>query len=232
MTQADYYNQAPVGYLTVESSGLIQEANQTFCRWLGLTEQEIRGRLLPSCLDPRDRSEFSQFWHEMKRRQQGQITARLSAAHSALLWVSFDFSVRADAAGTVLFHGVASDVSRQAGLEDALKERRKELRCLYRLSDLLANPDISLEEALMQATQIIPAAFRFPERTRALLEIDGTRYPCSKELLSGPMLRQEILVSGSRVGHIAVLVDWDGENPDAPAFLPEEEECQRQCDFA
>ena len=224
MTQADYYNQAPVGYLTVDASGAIQAANQPFCRWVGLTGQQITGRLLLSCIDPQDRSEFSQFWHELKRRQQGQITARLSAAHSALLWVSFDFSVRADAAGTVLFHGVASDVSRQAGLEDALKERRKELRCLYRLSDLLANPDISLEEALMQATQIIPAAFRFPERTRALLEIDGTRYSCSKELLSGPMLRQEILVSGSLVGNIEVLVDWDGENPDAPAFLPEEEE--------
>ena len=104
MTQADYYNQAPVGYLTVDASGAIQAANQPFCRWVGLTGQQITGRLLLSCIDPQDRSEFSQFWQEMKRRQQGQITARLSAAHSALLWVSFDFSVRADAAGTVLLN--------------------------------------------------------------------------------------------------------------------------------
>ena len=223
MTQVDYYNQAPVGYLTVESSGLIQEANQTFCRWLGLTEQEIRGRLLPSCLDPQDRSEFNQFWQDVNSRQKGLIMVRLFTAQNSLLWVSFDFSVRADVAGTILFHGVASDISRQVGLEDALRERIKELGCLYRLSELLANPDVKLEDALLQAVQIIPAAFRFPERTRAFIDIDDTRYPRSAETIFGPMLRQDILVSGFRVGNITVGVDWRGDFSPEPVFSPEEE---------
>ena len=224
LTQVDYFDEAPVGYLTVDMSGVIHEVNRTFCQWLGLNRQEVKGCLLPSCLDPRDRSNFGHFWHDLAIRRQGSVSVRLLTQQNSITWVRLDFSVLAEDAGTVLFNGVASDISRQVGLEEVLRERIKELACLYKLSDLLGDPEIKLEDALTQSMQLIPAAFRFVERTRAVVEIAGTLYPKDAEQFSGPTLEQGIVVSGQRAGRIKVGVDLCSLEISEPVFLPEEQE--------
>ena len=45
LTQVDYFDEAPVGYLTVDAAGVIREVNRTFCQWLGLTPPEEIGRV-------------------------------------------------------------------------------------------------------------------------------------------------------------------------------------------
>lgn len=224
MAQVDYFDQAPVGYLTVDSQGVIQDLNRTFAQWLGLEKNELKGCLFEALLNPQNQAEFRRFFSDLEKRRKGRFIAALVAKQGGSLWIRFDFSVLAEAADTVLFPVVASDISMQVGLEGVLNERLKELNCLYELSDLLGDPDISLDEALTQAVRIIPAAFRLPERTRIVIEIDGKQYSADADSIVGPVLAREIRVSGRQQGMIRVWVALAAPALTGPVFLPEEEE--------
>ncbi len=52
------YNQAPVGYLTLNSSGIIIQTNPTFLDMLGLSPSELRMSAFSNYIDPRDRGVF------------------------------------------------------------------------------------------------------------------------------------------------------------------------------
>ena len=46
---------------------------------------------------------------------------------------------------------------------NALAERIKELNCLYGISNLLENQDVSLPWIMQRAVELIPAAWQYPE---------------------------------------------------------------------
>ncbi len=60
-----------------------------------------------------------------------------------------------------------------------LKERVKELTCLYGLSKLVENPDISIEEILQGTVDLIPPAWQFPEITCAKIKFGANEYKTS-----------------------------------------------------
>ena len=51
-----------------------------------------------------------------------------------------------------------------------LEERAKELNCLYKIEDILNNPEITLDEAFKLVVDSIPPGWQFPEITRAKLD--------------------------------------------------------------
>ncbi|MCF8232600.1 MAG: PAS domain S-box protein [Bacteroidales bacterium] len=60
--------------------------------------------------------------------------------------------------------------------QDKLKERIKELNCLYRLSKLTDEHELSREEFLQSAVELIPGSWKYPKITCARLSIDNTEY--------------------------------------------------------
>jgi len=59
---------------------------------------------------------------------------------------------------------------------DVLKERAKELNCLYHVEELLCNPRLSLPEILQELVRIIPSGWQFPELCRARIVFQGVSY--------------------------------------------------------
>ncbi|KKM16951.1 hypothetical protein LCGC14_1680620, partial [marine sediment metagenome] len=57
-----------------------------------------------------------------------------------------------------------------------LKERVKELTCLYGISDLAENPEISTDELLQGTLALIPPAWQFPSKTCARISYDNIEY--------------------------------------------------------
>jgi len=55
---ARLYNQSPVGYISLDESGLIHKANQTFLDLFGMREDEVKGSPFSECLLPEDRDIF------------------------------------------------------------------------------------------------------------------------------------------------------------------------------
>jgi len=59
---------------------------------------------------------------------------------------------------------------------DALKERVKELNCLYKLTSIVKNKKYSFEESIQKIVENIPPAWQYPNITCARVTIDGNEY--------------------------------------------------------
>lgn len=86
----------------------------------------------------------------------------------------------------------------------ALRERIKELDCLYRVSQVTAQPSLSLEEMLAETAEALPAGWQYPEITTARIVLDGTEHPLPGFRDGIPRQRCDIAVLGRVRGHLEV----------------------------
>ena len=63
--------------------------------------------------------------------------------------------------------------------ERALKERVKDLTCLYGLSKLVENPNFSLEEIIQETLDLIPPACQFPDSTCGKITFNNEEFKTS-----------------------------------------------------
>ncbi|HSB04980.1 MAG TPA: ATP-binding protein, partial [Thermodesulfobacteriota bacterium] len=103
-----------------------------------------------------------------------------------------------------------------------LRERVKELTCLYEIARLGAQPSLSLEEILQGIVEILPPAWLYPETTSARIILDGRSYstPCFQE--GSHQLRAKILTQGEEQGLVEVTYRGKKTELDEGPFLKEE----------
>jgi len=103
-----------------------------------------------------------------------------------------------------------------------LKERAKELNCLYAVEEILNEPDISPEEACRQLVKIIPPGWQYSDICRAEIELRGVTHRAEKFEPTPWVLIENIRTQEEVVG--AVRVYYLEERPAAESgpFLKEE----------
>ena len=106
--------------------------------------------------------------------------------------------------------------------ENDLKERLKELTCLYSLSALIESPGISLEEIFKKTVTLIPPAMKFPEITEASIELEGQFFQTAQFRETPWVLAQTITVSGKPAGQLKVCCLEERPASDEGPFLIEE----------
>lgn len=113
-----------------------------------------------------------------------------------------------------------------------MRERIKELTCLYGIAQIARQPDKSLGGILQRIVELLPSAWQYPEITSARIMLDGVSY-ATAGFCQGPRKQTaDIVVSGVSRGVVEVVYVEDkpgfGEDP----FLKEErnliEEVARQ----
>ena len=87
---------------------------------------------------------------------------------------------------------------------DALREREKELRCLYRIQQLTFNSTLPLESVFQQLVEAIPPGWQHPDFTGASVEYFGRRYCGDGYESSAPQLREKLYLGERCVGQICV----------------------------
>lgn len=103
-----------------------------------------------------------------------------------------------------------------------LEERAKELQCLYAISDVLENPQLTPAEVFGEVVRRIPDGWQHPERCCAKLTFDDCSYETPGFRPTPWVQRASVMVEGRRVGSIEVAyVDALPTNPDP--FLLEEQ---------
>ena len=122
------------------------------------------------------------------------------------------------------------DVAQTLGLamaarraEAALRERVKELTCLYGIAQVAEEPDLSLEASLRRIVDLLPAAWQYPETAAARITLDDQAYATAGFQLTGHRQTAEILVRGQPRGAVDVVYLEDLPELAAGSFLPEEE---------
>ena len=107
--------------------------------------------------------------------------------------------------------------------ERALRERVKELTCLYAIAQIAGRPNATLAEILQAVVAALPPAWQSPDLVAARIRVDDTSFSVGPDLGSG--LRQQSLLVVRGVARGSVLVGYP-QTPDpdgARQFLDEEQ---------
>ncbi len=115
-----------------------------------------------------------------------------------------------------------ANVTGQVQAERALRERIKELNCLYGLSALAEQADLSLPEILQGAAALLPPAWQYPEIAGARILLGDQEFRTANFQETPWVQSQEIVVYGQAVGRVEVSYQEARPNCDEGPFLKEE----------
>ncbi len=104
----------------------------------------------------------------------------------------------------------------------ALQERVKELTCLYSMSRIAKQIDISLEDLIYRIMELIPPAWQYPEITQTRIILDGFDYSKPEFDEGKHKLCADIIVDGEARGVIEVIYTEKCPKLDEGPFLKEE----------
>ncbi len=107
--------------------------------------------------------------------------------------------------------------------ESALRERVKELTCLYGIARITQVPEMPLREALQAIVELLPPAWQYPERASARIIVDANTHTTPNYQEYGDRQTAEVAVGGRARG--AVEVVYSPRVPSLPSspFLKEEQ---------
>jgi hypothetical protein len=107
-------------------------------------------------------------------------------------------------------------------LVEELKERAKELNCLYEVQETLAKPGISTSEALTKIIKIIPPGWQYPDICISQITIGEDLFQ-SPEFIETPWaIHSDIILQDQSVGRISVFYTENKPAMDEGPFLREE----------
>jgi signal transduction histidine kinase len=108
------------------------------------------------------------------------------------------------------------------GAQAALRERVKELTCLYGIATLSEQPGISAQEILQGIVSLFPPAWQYPEITCARIMFDDQVYSSQETIEGSQRLCARIVVHGNERGAVEVAYSDIMPDLDEGPFLKEE----------
>jgi PAS domain S-box-containing protein len=125
----DLYEQAPVGYCTLDARAMVLEANSTAARLLGVPKQTLVHEALWRFVLPADRMSLQQLHREIfEGADTGSLELRMSRPDGALLWVHLVAGRGWDEQiGGVVCRTTWSDITARRLAEQRLAERESVL---------------------------------------------------------------------------------------------------------
>ncbi len=105
----------------------------------------------------------------------------------------------------------------------ALRERIKELTCLYSIAQVVQRPGISLEEILQNIVELLSPAFQYPEIACARIILDEHSYSTTGFREDRQKLKVNIIVGGERRGVVEVVYAEKKLEIEEDPFLKEEQ---------
>lgn len=124
------------------------------------------------------------------------------------------------------FHRAVSDTVGLAlvnlRVQWALRERVKELTCLYGISSLTEREGTPLAELLAKVVRLIPPGWQYPEATEARITVDGRSYATPGFREGGQLQSAPIEAGGVGRGTVEVLYTNEMPELDEGPFLREE----------
>lgn len=215
-----YIDNAPYGVFISDETGKFLEVNPVASLITGYREEELCSMRILDLVPEDNRARTENHFTQVVKT--GRADGELSFVHrdgSRRFW-----SVAAVRLSPNLFMGFAQDITARKQAEEDLQERMKELHCLYDISLMMMEPDISIDEVLRQTTERIPSAFRHPENTAARIVFENLSFTSENYSETRWMITSPIILNRKPVGSLNVCyLDNSGSNNSSP-FLHEEKQ--------
>jgi len=87
---------------------------------------------------------------------------------------------------------------------DKLKERVKELDCLYGLTDIVKNTNLSIDEALNNILKLIPPAWQYSDITCVKITIDDKEYKTNNYKVTKWSQVSNIILDDKKIGLLEI----------------------------
>lgn len=104
----------------------------------------------------------------------------------------------------------------------ALQERAKELNCLYRIEELLNQPELTADAVLQGVVKAIPPGWQYPDLCVVKLSIENKLYQTDNYADTKWMMEADIIVQGNITGTLRVNYLEEKPDFDEGSFLKEE----------
>jgi len=111
---------------------------------------------------------------------------------------------------------------RSRSAEAALRERVKELTCLYGIAQISGRPGISVEEMLRGIVGLLPPAWQYPDIASARIILHESSYSTQGFRDGRWKQRAELVVNNGRCGAVEVVYAEERPQLDEGPFLQEE----------
>ena len=103
-----------------------------------------------------------------------------------------------------------------------LRERAKELNCLYKVQELLINPDHDIDQICTGLLDVIPPGWQYPDICEASITMLGKEYTRPGLKKTPWVQKAKIMVQDDEVGQINVYYGEETPILDEGPFLKEE----------
>jgi diguanylate cyclase (GGDEF)-like protein/PAS domain S-box-containing protein len=207
--------------VTISAEGKITDVNTATEKATGVARNQLIG------------SDFSDYFTEPDRARAGyqEVFAKgavtdyplvLRHVSGSVIDVLYNASVYRDEHGAVAgVFAAARDVTKLKRTEHALRERVKELRAFFYISELAARTDFSLGSLCQELVNILPQSWQYPEITCARIVIGEQEFHTENFAASEWMLSAPITVPGDG-GKVEVCYLQRRAEEDEGPFLKEE----------
>jgi diguanylate cyclase (GGDEF)-like protein/PAS domain S-box-containing protein/putative nucleotidyltransferase with HDIG domain len=131
------FNQAPLGYLSLDVEGRVIEVNQKWLDTLGYSKEEVIGKWFGDFLCPEYVDGFRQRFQIFKSQGFIHIEFEMQSKDKQRLHISFEGKIVYGADGAYKqTHCILQDITRQRKAETALIESEERYKCLFEYSGL------------------------------------------------------------------------------------------------
>jgi len=219
-------------YLEVDLAGNFLFFNDSLCRIIGYSRDELLGMNYREFTDEYNAENIRGVFNEIyESGSPGMgVDWQIIRKDGTRREIEASVFLLKDAKGRVTgFHGIGQDVTEtRRATEDLRKrthelgERVKELNCLYGISHLIEQPDISLEEILQGTVDLIPPSWQYPEITCAWIVLDGKEFKTGNFRKTVWKQSNEIVLDAERLGYLEVYYLEERPESDEGPFLREE----------
>lgn len=107
-------------------------------------------------------------------------------------------------------------------LLESLQERAKELSCLYRIEEILGDPDASVDSVCEAVIEAIPPGWQYPDVCEAQISIGEQVFQSPDFFVTPWVLTSDIMAQDEKVGKIVVYYTAERPSADIGPFLKEE----------
>ena len=128
----DLYDLAPVGYVTLNKTGFVLEANLTWANMLGLLRSDIVHQPLTRFILPEDQDIYYHSHRALVETGTLQVCeVRILRRGKAPFWCQLEVTMSEDAEGASVYRAVMSDITGRRKMEEMLRESEELFRLTF-----------------------------------------------------------------------------------------------------
>jgi PAS domain S-box-containing protein len=185
---------------------VLEMVNDRFCEILGINKEACAKNpgIVNDLVYLEDKVSFAKCHEEaMAHPTQAMWEGRL-VINDQIRWVHLESTPRVFENGDVVWTGILQDITARKVAEHQARERAKELRAFYMLSELTTMEDITLEQLCQKFSDILPQSWQYPEIAYTRILIGDSEFRSSNFRKSAWKQSAPIKVHGAVAGLLEV----------------------------